>query len=672
MSGWRGMFFLFIGASLLAVAGLWQLFAGTGQRWSNRAFLVVVQGWLDALPALVGGWLATLNVGWAALILAFLGFLAASRLYRQHRARSIAVSLDSPDAGIGGEEDALSFSAAAEQLADAMVGGEAEGTRVVGVVGSWGAGKTKLIRMARKAAARRPQAQWPHIVEFSPWLIKSHEQMLPSLFEQIMGGLDRIGKAFPLARDTVEQARTDLRHLMTSLAPLADILVDAGDTLHPTLGKTIKYLQALPRKQKEGPTVEQTKRRIAERLRGLPVRLVCVIDDLDRLHPDEMVEVMRLVRSVADFPNMTYVLAYDQTVLAKGIQTACRVEDGNRYLEKIINTTVRVPSPELYNLFDWFIHLLLHRRIVRDDGDIAELIGCNIGEPFATPRAVLQTLDAVEAALKAIGKKVENNALIWLQILRINYLDLYLWAFEYLKIHHTFAKNVDPNAKRIMASNFKTLAEFHNMNGNLLGSFGKFLPGFSLEFNFRPEDLFNNDPPLSAHAYRDLRSTDHFMVYFNLHPPINATSDGDFLELQDALALGDDKTQALFDMWQGLWTNPGYCKLERVFKLLGERPEYRGELTTTETIAVLLRNIIRYAIRAEETAPMQSAPFKEALEVLIRLLHAHDTRAVEIYEAMQAGLATPRLRQQARARIATALDQQPGKLLKLRQHIAGR
>lgn len=43
-----------------------------------------------------------------------------------------------------------------------------------------------------------------------------------------------------------------------------------------------------------------------------PKRLVVVLDDVDRLRPDEIRDMVRLVRVVGDFPNTVYIMACDR------------------------------------------------------------------------------------------------------------------------------------------------------------------------------------------------------------------------------------------------------------------------------------------------------------------------------------------------------------------------
>jgi predicted KAP-like P-loop ATPase len=77
------------------------------------------------------------------------------------------------------------------------------------------------------------------------------------------------------------------------------------------------------------------------------------IDDLDRLEPGEAVEILRLMRAVADFPNVVYIACFDRDVLADAVANTLHIEDGSSFLEKIFQATVTVPSPDGFDLRHW-------------------------------------------------------------------------------------------------------------------------------------------------------------------------------------------------------------------------------------------------------------------------------------------------------------------------------
>jgi predicted KAP-like P-loop ATPase len=85
--------------------------------------------------------------------------------------------------------------------------------------------------------------------------------------------------------------------------------------------------------------------KISDRLRKASSKLLVIVVDIDRLSGDEVREVFRLIKSVADFPNVTYLLAFDR-------EAVCRMHEpmqggtGEEYLEKIVQVPFELPKPK--------------------------------------------------------------------------------------------------------------------------------------------------------------------------------------------------------------------------------------------------------------------------------------------------------------------------------------
>lgn len=91
---------------------------------------------------------------------------------------------------------------------------------------------------------------------------------------------------------------------------------------------------------------------MAEFLREEHQRVVVFVDEVDRLEPPEIRAVFRLVKTLADFPYITYVLAYDKTVIHRAIDREPTV--AARYLEKIVTIPLDLPPVE-QNAIDNFV-----------------------------------------------------------------------------------------------------------------------------------------------------------------------------------------------------------------------------------------------------------------------------------------------------------------------------
>lgn len=69
------------------------------------------------------------------------------------------------------------------------------------------------------------------------------------------------------------------------------------------------------------------------------------IDDLDRLKDDELFEVLKLIRTTAQFKNMVYIVAFDRGYTANMLESK-NINDGYKYIEKIFNVEITLPYYE--------------------------------------------------------------------------------------------------------------------------------------------------------------------------------------------------------------------------------------------------------------------------------------------------------------------------------------
>ncbi|MEO3413051.1 P-loop NTPase fold protein [Roseovarius sp. CAU 1744] len=76
-----------------------------------------------------------------------------------------------------------------------------------------------------------------------------------------------------------------------------------------------------------------------------------VIDDLDRLSPEEALVIFRLVKSVGRLPNVMYLLAYDRETTEQAVARRFPPE-GAHHLEKIIQAGFELPQPDQSHLAD--------------------------------------------------------------------------------------------------------------------------------------------------------------------------------------------------------------------------------------------------------------------------------------------------------------------------------
>ena len=104
-------------------------------------------------------------------------------------------------------------------------------------------------------------------------------------------------------------------------------------------------------------TMPELKNLIAKDLKNLTKKIVFVLDDIDRESPEMIMEVLRLVKNVADFPNIIYVLPIDYEKVSSIITTKYNSEYKN-YLQKITTERYKIANYSYEDLFSIFAYEL--------------------------------------------------------------------------------------------------------------------------------------------------------------------------------------------------------------------------------------------------------------------------------------------------------------------------
>ncbi|MFK0073521.1 P-loop NTPase fold protein [Arthrobacter woluwensis] len=193
-------------------------------------------------------------------------------------------------------------------------------SRVVGLTGEWGSGKTWLLdQIVRNLNMRRRH--------FNPWLFTDEIGLFNGFASLLLEDIQN-KKARKNIAKVLEFIGPGLKGLSFDLSGLA---AKAAEDL-ARLGDPAAIRSRI---QKEFPT-------------GLETKLV-IIDDIDRLTPSELIVLLKLLRLVGDIPGFIYLLAYDEEALVRLLaQTEVAggtVQGARRYLEKFVE--VRIPMPPI-------------------------------------------------------------------------------------------------------------------------------------------------------------------------------------------------------------------------------------------------------------------------------------------------------------------------------------
>lgn len=344
-------------------------------------------------------------------------------------------------------EDRYGFTHVAKQLALAIEGLGRDGSAVIGIEGAWGSGKTSLLNLLRfELEAGLPERTF--VLSVSPWLDGGSMSPVESLLLPVAAiiaeeekralsapALKRLKRKKTLtdtASKVLRYSQSTARHLgpVAEMAALVPGMPNASGAL-----KAYSDAEFLTNRK----TTAELRTEIGEKITDLDLSFIVVMDDLDRLEPAQAVEIVRLVKSVADFPRFRYVLSYDKAVLAHAIQTGLGVTDGAAYLQKIVQISFSLPRPEAFSLRREFISGVTDLyQDVNGHGPEQDLLGDLTrvtdvyGGALSTPREVKLVLNILKFRYGGMRDYVYLPDLCLLQLIRISNAGLYDWIEQYL------------------------------------------------------------------------------------------------------------------------------------------------------------------------------------------------------------------------------------------------
>lgn len=210
---------------------------------------------------------------------------------------------------------------------------------VVSIEGAWGSGKTSLLAMLEELLNAEPAEQRAVVVHFNPWLIGDRDALLRQFLASIAKAVKltdytRAGKRVAKELKTYSKA-FDVLKLIPGAEPWASIIKSAVESVGNASEAVFDY---------KTPDIEARKVTLENALRKFPQRIVVLLDDLDRLYPAEAYEMVRIIKAVGDFPNVGYVLAWDEEYVSTALEKLS-VPFAATYLDKVVQ--VRLPVPPL-------------------------------------------------------------------------------------------------------------------------------------------------------------------------------------------------------------------------------------------------------------------------------------------------------------------------------------
>jgi predicted KAP-like P-loop ATPase len=264
------------------------------------------------------------------------------------------------------------------------------------------------------------------VVHFSPWLIAGRAELASALLSEMARALGAV------LGDPVRKAFAELLGRLGELAPLAgagaNMAVPGISAFFNAAGSASS---AAAKRLTTGETLDHVRAQLSTILRNLDGRKVLVIvDDIDRLTPDEAAETIALVKSVGDFPNVMYLLSYDRNVVRNQLKKALKV-NGNRYLEKIVQHEIELPpidDTDLLRAVDASINAIFRSVMPLDKDRLSELWDGVLRHYIKNPRDARRYFNPLAMAQSGLAEFTDPIDLMALQALHVFEPDVYKYV----------------------------------------------------------------------------------------------------------------------------------------------------------------------------------------------------------------------------------------------------
>ncbi|WP_324170838.1 KAP family P-loop NTPase fold protein [Sulfurimonas sp.] len=416
------------------------------------------------------------------------------------------------------KNDKLNFAPFASRVSKGILNYSQDETFILSLEGEWGSGKTTLINFIKSDIKNDVE-----IVHFNPWLITDIRQVIKLFFDELMKVI------LSITTDAKKDEFTkDVRKLISFILP-DDVTVGVGDVAK------VKYNIAKRLEDKNRDNLEKVKEKINTYLKKLDKKIVIIIDDIDRLTDKETEFIFRLVKGIADFDNLIYILLYDKNVVSNSL-LKFKAEKGQKYLEKIVQYPLSVPKPHkitirnlLFKELDEILTKLECKKVkyIFNKETWSEVHSI-VGNYIKTIRDINQIVNIISFEYPIIAEEVNFTDFFIISLIKLKKHTLYELIQNkpsdfFINTNTGYSK--EEETKRIQENFSNNLKEFHDFEDLLKISFSIFK-----EYDYRT---------LGGHKNKGISNFYYFENYFSFSTSDDKISMKEYYEIKNSFINND-------------------------------------------------------------------------------------------------------------------------------------
>lgn len=220
-------------------------------------------------------------------------------------------------------EDELNRMPFVKRLSKSVCNYDSQDCLVIGLMGEWGSGKTSILNLTF-SEIKKEKDNWIFI-DFNPWYFSNQDNLILQFFNRLLNELK-------FSDNFTKKAKDILFKFMKGISINVNLKFLSSNL---DLDKVLK--------QEEFEKFNSFKEDLFDIFSNLDYKIIISIDNIDRLTDDEIQQIFLLVKSLADFPNVIYILSFDQNIVIKTLNKL-QLYSGEDYIKKIIQIEILVPE----------------------------------------------------------------------------------------------------------------------------------------------------------------------------------------------------------------------------------------------------------------------------------------------------------------------------------------
>lgn len=282
----------------------------------------------------------------------------------------------------------------------------------IGIVGNWGYGKTSFMNIVESSFIDDNKYITIH---FNSWLNISINSIINDFFDTIEKEISKhsidASKEFKkYGNQVLSVNKTQITEVISNLLNIIP---------NKSLSESFEELNTL--------------------LNEIDKKVIVFFDDLDRLQPNEVFEVLKLIRNTASFDIFTYIVGYDKPYLIKSLEYNL-IPFPEKYCEKIFVKEFQLPPITQSNIIEYVKNSLLiyfpkkQTEILEAFANVTILTEIdaeiNIFKSINNIRNAKRFIYEFFIGIDKIIDEVKLSEFLLIKLLKFSYYDTYLLLFN--------------------------------------------------------------------------------------------------------------------------------------------------------------------------------------------------------------------------------------------------